>query len=690
MIRKAFFHGIVLTAALLCAAALLVACANKPDGGDAEKTDGTEHGGTLDDGTSAGADESTGDVSGTPATSGSSTPSTGAPATETPTTDAPSPDTGSSGCSHTFGDWKVTKDADCGSDGVRSRTCSRCGTVENESFSAVASLDEKRVMFAGNSMLYYGEVVINSNGSPTTKKGNFARLAEKFGDNVTVTNLTYGSAGFFDGRNKASDDGLPAGTSNYGLYQLMTGLHPNYYNNPQGKAMDDFYRQDWVIFQQRGAHVSDTYNQLKKLAALFPPETKFAVMITHYDIAEKGNNLAALKKVKNDGWLVLPWGEMVSDLWNNKVSGMGYKYKRADFVNTKDNQHPNFLTGYIETLMTYCALTGNTAVGADYSFVSKDLKYYPAGESSTQFVKVLNDPAEMVRIQELIDRRLAEIGNPQTGAAHKFGDWCEVSAASCASAGKRERTCTVCGKVESISVTVLHTFGEWKVTTEATASAPGVKTRTCTVCGAEETKKYTSNLLSGKTVDSGSWFGIKRINDSASGTDGIKTYDPNSKYMDVALSFTKAEVNKYTTLAKKYLPNGQLDAAGKYLCGFWYKLDSTEKVASFKLYNTATLMDIEGFDILVSKDGKNWTVVYSAEDLVTDLKYEQVDSNTNMFGASFAPTEANYVMFALTAPRSRNATATAGFNAKYGKSVSGPNDNPHFFRIVEFEVFAED
>ena len=592
MIRKAFFHGIVLTAALLCAAALLVACANKPDGGDAEKTDGTEHGGTLDDGTSADAD------------------------------------------------------------GVRSRTCSRCGTVENESFSAVASLDEKRVMFAGNSMLYYGEVVINSNGSPTTKKGNFARLAEKLGDNVTVTNFTYGSAGFFDGRNKASDDGLPAGTSNYGLYQLMTGLHPNYYNNPQGKAMDDFYRQDWVIFQQRGAHVSDTYNQLKKLAALFPPETKFAVMITHYDIAEKGNNLAALKKVKNDGWLVLPWGEMVSDLWNNKVSGMGYKYKRADFVNTKDNQHPNFLTGYIETLMTYCALTGNTAVGADYSFVSKDLKYYPAGESSTQFVKVLNDSAEMVRIQELIDRRLAEIGNPQTGAAHKFGDWCEVSAASCASAGKRERTCTV--------------------------------------CGAEETKKYTSNLLSGKTVDSGSWFGIKRINDSASGTDGIKTYDPNSKYMDVALTFTKAEVNKYTTLAKKYLPNGQLDAAGKYLCGFWYKLDSTEKVASFKLYNTATLMDIEGFDILVSKDGKNWTVVYSAEDLVTDLKYEQVDSNTNMFGASFAPTEANYVMFALTAPRSRNAAATAGFNAKYGKSVSGPNDNPHFFRIVEFEVFAED
>ena len=61
-----------------------------------------------------------------------------------------------------------------------------------------------------------------------------------------------------------------------------------------------------------------------------------------------------------------------------------------------------------------------------------------------------------------------------------------------------------------------------------------------------------------------------------------------------------------------------------------------------------------------------------------------------MISDTFAPVKANYVMFALTAPRSRNAGATAGFNEKYGKNVSGPNDNPHYFRIVEFEIFAAD
>mgnify|MGYP004564542971 FL=1 len=558
-------------------------------------------------------------------------------------------------------------------------------------YSAVTPLDGKRVMFAGNSMLYYGEVVINTNGSPTSKKGIFEKVAESFGDKVAVTNFTYGSAGFFDGRSKASTDGLPANMSNYGIYQLMTTLHPNYYGNPDGKAMDSFYDQDFVIFQQRGAHVADTYAQLGKLAKLFPPKTKFAVMITHYDIAEKANNLAALKKTQADGWIILPWGELVSDLWNGKVSGMGYKYTRRDFVITKDNQHPNYLTGYIEALMTYCALTGNSAVGADYSFVSRSLGYYTGGAAETQFVTVLGDTAEMERLQKLTDERLAAYG-AVTAAAHSFGEWTEKTAATCAAPGVRERTCSICGKVESVTVTVEHTYGAWEVTTPAEGSTPGIKTRRCTVCGKTETKNYTSNLLSGKAVASGDWFGVKSMKNSSSATDGGKSYDPTSsaKYMDIGTKFSKSEMNSYLSLTNRYLPNGIQSADGKYLCGFWYKLDSTETVGSFALYNTATLMDIEGFDILVSTDGVEWQVVYSATDLVTGLKYEAVDANTNMISDTFAPVKANYVMFALTAPRSRNAGATAGFNEKYGKNVSGPNDNPHYFRIVEFEIFAAD
>ena len=629
-----------------------------------------------------------------PETDPSSVPSTGSEATTPPPPTTTKPDstadpgpgteqgttpvTDPAACEHKFGEWTVLTPATCTAAGTRTHKCTLCGKEETMKYSAVTPLDGKRVMFAGNSMLYYGEVVINTNGSPTSKKGIFEKVA--------VTNFTYGSAGFFDGRSKASTDGLPANMSNYGIYQLMTTLHPSYYGNPDGKAMDSFYDQDFVIFQQRGAHVADTYAQLGKLAKLFPPKT-----ITHYDIAEKANNLASLKKTQADGWIILPWGELVSDLWNGKVSGMGYKYTRRDFVITKDNQHPNYLTGYIEALMTYCALTGNSAVGADYSFVSRSLGYYTGGAAETQFVTVLGDTAEMERLQKLTDERLAAYG-AVTAAAHSFGEWTEKTAATCAAPGVRERTCSICGKVESVTVTVEHTYGAWEVTTPAESSTPGIKTRRCTVCGKTETKNYTSNLLSGKAVASGDWFGVKSMKNSSSATDGGKSYDPTSsaKYMDIGTKFSKSEMNSYLSLTNRYLPNGIQSADGKYLCGFWYKLDSTETVGSFALYNTATLMDIEGFDILVSTDGVEWQVVYSATDLITGLKYEAVDANTNMISDTFAPVKANYVMFALTAPRSRNAGATAGFNEKYGKNVSGPNDNPHYFRIVEFEIFAAD
>ena len=77
---------------------------------------------------------------------------------------------------------------------------------------------------------------------------------------------------------------------------------------------------------------------------------------------------------------------------------------------------------------------------------------------------------------------------------------------------------------------------------------------------------------------------------------------------------------------------------------------------------------------------------YSGEKLASGLKYEKVDATTNKIGASFEKVEAKYVMFALTAPRSRDASGVAAFNQKYGVTAE-VNANPHYFRIVEFEVY---
>ncbi len=588
---------------------------------------------------------------------------------------------------HTYGAWETLSAPTCAADGKRAASCSVCGEKVEEVIPAGEnSLDGKKIMFAGNSLTYYGEVVINSDGSPTQSKGVFEKIAETFGDKVKVTNFTYGSAGFVDGRDKASTDKIPASYKDYGLYQLMLELHPNHYGNKDGKEPDSFYDQDIVVFQQRGASIADSYDQVMKIAALFPEDTQFAVIITHYDTKNSSTTGAALKKTLADGWTVIPAGDLVTDIWNGRIKGMEFKYTKTDFVITKDNVHPNYLTGYIKALMTYCALTGRSAEGADYSFVNRSTSYY-ASAAETQFEDVLASSSEMLRIQELIDDYIVKAGN-KPAAAHSYTEWVEKTAATCTAPGEKVRECKNCGKKESVTLTVPHTYGEWKVATAATAEVKGTKERACTLCGAKDTKEYTFNLLYGKSLAKTESFGLSTISNPANQTDGKYVYDKDAKstYTDFKMTFSKSECADYTSISPLYNANGQLAADGKYLCGFWYELDEATFVDSFSVYSSGVIYGVDGFDILLSTDGVNWITAWSGEKLASGLKYEKVDASTNKITASFEKTEAKFVMFALTAPRSRDAAAVDAFNQKYGVSAS-VNANPHYFRIVEIELY---
>lgn len=590
---------------------------------------------------------------------------------------------------HTYGTWETLTAPTCNSDGKRAASCSVCGEKVEEVIPAGEnSLDGKKIMFAGNSLTYYGEVVINSDGSPTAQKGVFEKIAETFGDKVKVTNFTYGSAGFVDGRDKASTDKIPASYKDYGLYQLMLELHPNHFENKDGKEMDSFYDQDVVIFQQRGASIADSYDQVMKIAALFPEDTQFAVIITHYDTKNTATS-SALKKTLADGWTVIPAGDLVTDLWNGRLKGMEFKYTKNDFVITKDNVHPNYLTGYIKALMTYCALTGRSAEGVDYSFVNRSTSYYTSA-AETQFEDVLASSGEMLRIQELIDDYIVKAGN-KPAAAHSYTEWKEVSAPTCTKAGEKARECTACGKKESVALTLPHTYGDWKVATPATATAKGTKERACTLCGAKETKSYTFNLLYGMSVAKTESFGLSTISNPANQTDGKYVYDKDTKstYTDFKMTFSKSQCADYTSISQLYNAKGQLAADGKYLCGFYLELDEATFVDSFSVYSPGTIYGVDGFDIILSADGVNWTVAWSGEGLASGLKYEKVDATTNKITASFEKTEAKFVMFALTAPRSSDASAVDAFNQKYGVSAT-VNANPHYFRIVEFELYEAD
>ena len=74
-------------------------------------------------------------------------------------------------------------------------------------------------------------------------------------------------------------------------------------------------------------------------------------------------------------------------------------------------------------------------------------------------------------------------------ANHTFNEWTVVTAPTCETEGKEERTCTVCLYKEEQSIPFDHSYGTWNVTTEPTATTEGTSKRECEICSFEETKQ---------------------------------------------------------------------------------------------------------------------------------------------------------------------------------------------------------
>ena len=201
-------------------------------------------------------------------------------------------------------------------------------------------------------------------------------------------------------------------------------------------------------------------------------------------------------------------------------------------------------------------------------------------------------------------------------------------------------------------------------------------------------------------TDAGSFFpSTLKMTNTANMSNGEKKYDKDDKTTYAGFTWaSSADVAKNFKSAPHFDANGNSNASGKYLCGFTYKLPKIETVNRIRFYNPATTLEINGFDILLSTDNKNWTVAYSGKDLVKNLKYQKYTdkSNANYISATFYPTKALYVRFALTEPRYQPDSSMsdadikkliADYNAKNGQSVDKINTSPQGFRIVEFEVF---
>lgn len=270
------------------------------------------------------------------------------------------------------------------------------------------TLDGKKIIFIGDSFLFSGKAVLTNKGITQAERtgdtGYFYQICKANGMNVEVTNFTYGGTG------------LSTIYSTY--YPVLLDKNYDYVVFSGGRASSNTYKT-----------LSDTLDKYMADFRAANPNVKFLYLVTSgaHNIAVEEtfpidilNNLDELEK---KGIIIVDWGKLVADLARNKVTVPGgtQTYNNHTFVKNKsltDGFHPNQLAGYITAQMIYCAITGQSAVGQDYSFWNDktlheqfDAEKFVSNSyllGPTNYPEVFASTADMKGIQQLMDQYLAE------------------------------------------------------------------------------------------------------------------------------------------------------------------------------------------------------------------------------------------------------------------------------------------
>ncbi len=130
-------------------------------------------------------------------------------------------------------------------------------------------------------------------------------------------------------------------------------------------------------------------------------------------------------------------------------------------------------------------------------------------------------------------------------AAHAFDEGKVTKEATCAEAGEKVYTCSVCKyeKEETIAKTDEHTFYDGKITKEPTYDEDGVKTFTCTVCGYEKTESVPKK----EHVYSNEWSKDATSHWRACTDEGYETLKKDeAAHTESAIKYSEDKTKEYT------------------------------------------------------------------------------------------------------------------------------------------------
>lgn len=158
------------------------------------------------------------------------------------------------------------------------------------------------------------------------------------------------------------------------------------------------------------------------------------------------------------------------------------------------------------TLVLATALPALAIWGTLYVNKSK-LKIYELDDTSSHVIKTVKGGTELTVSALSPDGKWAQLSLdegigfaqmkylskefPQDYCDHSWYPWNVTKEPTCTKNGKRERSCPVCGKVQTQEIKKLgHDWSKWKVIKEATCYREGTRVRTCATCGEEQKESF--------------------------------------------------------------------------------------------------------------------------------------------------------------------------------------------------------
>ncbi len=275
---------------------------------------------------------------------------------------------------YTFVGWDKDVELTCSGDATYVAVYEKTATKEWGTFapgSNLAALDGKKILFTGCSYTYYGGLIeqsasnVYSQDTRTSKEnGYFKRLCTQYDIDVTVTDWVFGAHDLTD-----IFDGSCAAGSHDGHDHLADLVDRNY---------------DYVVLQEilvPGYTTAEQYyNNIRSIMDIFlleNPNTKFFYSLHNQVYAQTtyGNEWKKhIQMLADDGVAMINWGAAVYDVWTGKTEPLGaeLEYNKQSFIvsnSAADGYHPTLLAGYVNLVMTWAAITGETPIGQPVEFV---------------------------------------------------------------------------------------------------------------------------------------------------------------------------------------------------------------------------------------------------------------------------------------------------------------------------------